>query len=100
MLLFSVGQAFDGPTVPVFPAVWLSPPFEGNLSDLNFKTVTSTPGDSGPATNAVIWKFFALAAGAIVLRINAQKHRGFRFAMDDYVMFLSLIYQGSSHRLT
>ena len=59
--------------------------------------MAGTPGDSGPAINAAIWTLFALAVGAVMLRINARMRRGRRFGWDDYVMSLSLVHQGSSY---
>ena len=52
-----------------------------------------TPGDSGPAVNAVIWTLFVFAAVAVALRINARARRQHRFGWDDYVMVLSLVRQ-------
>ena len=53
--------------------------------------MTGTPGNSGPAINAIIWTLLILAMTAVGLRIHARTRRQRQLDWDDYLMTLALV---------
>ena len=55
--------------------------------------MNGTPGNNGPAINAVSWTLFWVAVVAVILRLTAKMRRKHPLAWDDYLMALSLVRQ-------